>query len=45
LLVVLAVALALFSRRALFLYRLIRSGKPAARFDHVPARVRTKPST
>ena len=39
---VLAVALALFSRRALFLYRLIRSGKPAARFDHVPARVRTE---
>ncbi len=29
-----------FGRRALFLYRLIRSGRPAARFDNVPARVR-----
>ena len=34
--------MALFSRRALFLYRLVRSGKPAARFDNVPARVRTE---
>ncbi len=32
-------SLALFARRALFLYRLVRSGKPAARFDDVPARV------
>jgi Fe-S oxidoreductase len=39
---VLAVAVGLFSRRARFLYRLVRSGKPAARFDHVPARVRTE---
>ena len=38
----LAAAVALFARRALFLYRLIRSGKPAARFDNVPARVRTE---
>ena len=34
--------MALFSRRALFLYRLVRSGKPAARFDNVPARVRAE---
>src|SRR3989475_4986096 len=36
----LAVAIALFGRRAWSLYRLLRSGKPAARFDNVPARVR-----
>ena len=40
---ILAVALgaagALFGRRALLLYRLVRSGKPAARFDDVPARI------
>ena len=35
-----AVSIALFARRALFLYRLVRAGKPAARFDNVPARVR-----
>jgi len=34
-----AVAAALFGRRALKLYRLVRSGKPAARFDNVPGRV------
>src|SRR4030081_3063790 len=36
--VVLAVAIALFARRALLLYRLIRMGKPVARFDDLPAR-------
>jgi len=35
----LCVAVVLFGRRALLLYRLVRSGKPAARFDDVPARV------
>ncbi|HSS62397.1 MAG TPA: (Fe-S)-binding protein [Candidatus Limnocylindrales bacterium] len=35
----LTIAIALFGRRALFLYRLIRSGKPAKRFDDVPARI------
>jgi len=39
---VLAVALALFTRRALFLYRLVRSGKPAARFDNLHARTRAE---
>ena len=34
------ISIALFARRALFLYRLVRAGKPAARFDNVPARVR-----
>ncbi|HYL08966.1 MAG TPA: hypothetical protein VEU76_10470, partial [Candidatus Udaeobacter sp.] len=38
----LVVAVALFTRRAAFLYRLVRSGKPAARFDDVPARVRAE---
>jgi Fe-S oxidoreductase len=38
----LAISVALFSRRALFLYRLLRSGKPAARFDNIPARVRSE---
>jgi Fe-S oxidoreductase len=38
----LAVAIALFSRRAWSLYRLLRSGKPAARFDDVPARARAE---
>src|SRR5207249_11423743 len=38
----LAVSVALFSRRAKFLYRLIRAGKPAARFDNVPARARAE---
>jgi Fe-S oxidoreductase len=36
---VLAVSAALFARRALFLYRLVRSGKPAARFDDVAKRI------
>src|SRR5438309_10524194 len=31
-----------FARRGLRLYRLIRSGKPAARFDIVPARLRAE---
>ena len=35
-------ALALFTRRALFLYRLVRSGKPAARFDNLHARTRAE---
>ena len=38
----LAISITLFGRRALVLYRLIRSGKPAARFDNVQARVRTE---
>src|SRR5438552_5330161 len=38
----LAVAIALFGRRAWSLYRLLRSGKPAARFDNVPARARAE---
>jgi Fe-S oxidoreductase len=33
------VAVALFARRAAFLVRLILTGKPAARCDHVPARL------
>jgi len=37
-----AIALELFSRRALRLYRLVRSGKPVARFDDVPARARAE---
>jgi Fe-S oxidoreductase len=32
----------LFGRRALLLYRLIRSGKPAARFGDVPARAKAE---
>ena len=32
----------LFGRRALLLYRLVRMGKPVARFDDVPARVRAE---
>jgi Fe-S oxidoreductase len=32
----------LFARRALFLWRLVRSGKPVARFDHVPDRLRAE---
>ncbi len=39
---VLVVSVALFSRRARFLYRLVRIGKPAARFDDVPARARAE---
>ena len=38
----LAISVALFSRRALFLFRLLRTGKPAARFDNVPARARAE---
>jgi Fe-S oxidoreductase len=38
----LAISSALFARRALFLYRLVRSGKPAQRFDDVPARARAE---
>jgi Fe-S oxidoreductase len=38
----LAVAIALFGRRAWSLYRLLRSGRPAARFDNVPARARAE---
>ena len=40
--VALAVAGGLFARRALFLYRLVHAGKPAARFDDVPLRVRAE---
>ncbi len=40
--VALAVAIGLFTRRAWRLYRLLRSGKPAARFDDVPARARAE---
>jgi len=43
-LLALVIAGALFGRRAWFLYRLMRSGKPAARFDDVPARVRAEAS-
>src|SRR6202521_4265601 len=32
----------LFSRRALLLFRLVRAGKPAARFGDVPARVKAE---
>ncbi len=39
---VLAVAIALFARRALLLYRLIRMGKPVSRFDDLPARVQAE---
>jgi Fe-S oxidoreductase len=38
----LIVAGALFGRRARQLYRLVRAGKPASRFDDVPARVRAE---
>jgi Fe-S oxidoreductase len=31
-----------FARRALFLVRLVRAGKPVARFDDMPARVRSE---
>ena len=40
--VVLAIAIALFARRALLLYRLIRMGKPVARFDDLPARAQAE---
>jgi hypothetical protein len=38
----LIVAGALFGRRALLLYRLVRMGKPAARFADIPARVKAE---
>ncbi|HST25855.1 MAG TPA: (Fe-S)-binding protein [Gaiellaceae bacterium] len=38
----LAVAGGLFSRRALFLWRLVRAGKPVQRSDDVPLRVRNE---
>ncbi len=38
----LTVSGALFARRAVLLYRLIRMGRPAARFDDVPARARAE---
>lgn len=38
----LLVSAALFSRRALLLYRLVRSGRPAARFGDVPARAKAE---
>jgi Fe-S oxidoreductase len=37
--VALLVSVALFSRRAYFLFGLIRGGKPAARFDDIPKRL------
>src|SRR4029077_15319053 len=40
LLLALAVAVALFARRAWFLIKLLRSGRPAGRFNDVSARVR-----
>ncbi len=39
---VLAMAIGLFTRRALLLYRLIRSGKPVRRFDDLPARAQAE---
>jgi len=39
---VLVVAVALFSRRAVFLYRLVRMGKPSKRFDDLGGRVRAE---
>ncbi len=38
----LVAAAVLFGRRALFLWRLVRLGKPAARFDDVPERLRAE---
>jgi Fe-S oxidoreductase len=40
--VVLVVAIVLFARRAMLLYRLIRRGKPVARFDDLSARARAE---
>jgi Fe-S oxidoreductase len=40
--IALMVSAALFGRRALLLYRLIRMGKPAARFGDVPARAKAE---
>jgi Fe-S oxidoreductase len=39
---VLIAAVALFGRRAILIYRLIRMGKPAARFDDIPGRARAE---
>ena len=39
---VLVVSAGLFARRAVLLYRLVRMGKPAARFDDVQARARAE---
>ena len=36
----LAVALALFARRAIYLVGLLTTGKPTVRWDHVPSRIR-----
>jgi Fe-S oxidoreductase len=38
----LAISSTLFARRALVLYRLVRTGKPVARFDDMPARARAE---
>ncbi|MEP6751223.1 MAG: (Fe-S)-binding protein [Candidatus Dormiibacterota bacterium] len=40
--VVFVIAIALFSRRAVLLYRLVRLGKPSKRFDDLPGRVRAE---
>jgi Fe-S oxidoreductase len=40
--IVLAVAIVLFARRALFLYRLLRMGKPVARFDDLTGRAQAE---
>src|SRR5437899_11746600 len=40
--IVLIVAITLFGRRALLLYRLVRMGKPLKRFDDLPARARAE---
>jgi Fe-S oxidoreductase len=40
--VVLVIAVTLFSRRAVLLYRLVRLGRPAKRFDDIPGRVRAE---
>ncbi len=40
--IVLIVAVALFGRRAILIFRLIRMGKPVARFDDLPARARAE---
>ena len=39
---VLIVAGALFGRRALLLYRLVRLGKPVSRVDDIPGRARAE---
>ena len=42
LVVALVVAGVLFGRRAIFLYRLVRMGKPVARLDDIPGRARAE---